>query len=156
MKRIRFGNALDVKKGIIVHGCNAQGVMGSGIAAEIRSRWPKVFTSYVAFLGDYKRQGESPLGKVDLVEVSTGLWVASAITQDQFGRDPNKRYCSYPAIAEAFQYVAVVADASLATVHYPLIGAGLANGSWAIISEIIDDAFLTYPDVERTLWIYEP
>ena len=38
---IKFGNILDAK-GIIMHGCNAQGVMGSGLAKDIRERWPAV------------------------------------------------------------------------------------------------------------------
>jgi O-acetyl-ADP-ribose deacetylase (regulator of RNase III) len=36
MKQIKFGDILDAQYGIIVHGCNAQGVMGSGTALHIK------------------------------------------------------------------------------------------------------------------------
>lgn len=32
----KTGNILDVREGIIVHGCNLKGVMGSGLALQIK------------------------------------------------------------------------------------------------------------------------
>lgn len=157
MQKIQFGNLLDAKRGIIVHGCNAQGVMGSGVALQIKQRWPKVFQSYSTFITGFKSKNLSPLGKVDLVNVGHDLYVANAITQDDFGRDSARRYCNYAAIHEAFKYVASLAGGSIERlpVHYPLVGAGLANGDWAVISDILDDVFFRWPEVERTLWLYE-
>ena len=49
----------------IVHGCNAQGVMGSGVAKALRDEWPQIFKPYADFIatrassGD---QGRSALG----------------------------------------------------------------------------------------------
>lgn len=33
-------------RGIVVHGVNCQGVMGSGVALAIRTKWPQIFESY--------------------------------------------------------------------------------------------------------------
>lgn len=157
MKRIRFGNLLEANRGIIVHGCNAQGVMGAGVALALKRKYPKIFPSYCNFLEEHKKNGTSPLGEVDIVRVGSDLYVANAITQLNFGRDKTRRYCSYEAIHKSFKCIADIAGTSIEKlpVHHSLIGAGLANGEWSIISEIIDCAFESYPEVERTLWLNE-
>lgn len=35
-----------VTRGIIIHGCNAQGVMGSGVALALKNKWPEIFGPY--------------------------------------------------------------------------------------------------------------
>lgn len=153
MKNILRGNVLSVTSGIIVQGCNAQGVMGSGIAGQLRMLYPKIFNHYLAHL---KRYGspEGAMGTVDLVPISETLLIANAITQLDFGRDPNKVYVSYPAIQRAFETIAEAASWQGTHVHYPQIGAGLGNGDWNVISDIIDTA-LDKAGVNHTLWIYE-
>ncbi len=37
--KIINGNLLEVKKGIIAHQCNCKGVMGAGIALQIKKKW---------------------------------------------------------------------------------------------------------------------
>ncbi len=156
MKNINFGNILDVQHGIIVHGCNAQGVMGSGLAKQIKDKWPHVFRAYVKFISETRLKGRSPLGLVVPVEVQPGLFIANAITQEHYGRDPKKRYVSYEAIKKSFDTITTLAAMDCLHVHYPLIGAGLSNGEWSIISDVIDTSFAGFPNVDRTLWLYEP
>lgn len=36
-------NLLDISHGIIAHGCNAQGVMGAGVAKQIKIKYPTAF-----------------------------------------------------------------------------------------------------------------
>lgn len=163
MKNVKFGNILDnVKRGMIVHGCNAQGVMGSGIALEIRTRWPDCFAEYEREVARHRNNGLELMGKVIPWEVpGEDIIIANAITQENFGRGP-KRYVSYKAIHEAFMTVAVAAlstwgshDAEGFDIHYPLIGAGLGGGDWAIISDIIESVFAQFPTVKHTLWLLE-
>ncbi len=40
MSKYVSGDIRCVSSGIIVHGCNAQGVMGSGVALALRTTWP--------------------------------------------------------------------------------------------------------------------
>lgn len=150
MKYLKSGNILSVTEGIIVHGCNARGVMGSGLAKQVKDLYPKAFL-------DYKEQlarNPNPLGSVIFSAVGDGLMIANAITQENYGRDSSKVYVDYEAISSTFQIIAGLAVAVEAHVHYPFIGAGLANGDWKKIDNIIDDIFDQY-DVERTLWSYE-
>lgn len=142
------GNLLDVPKGHIVHGCNAQGVMGSGVALAIRNKWPQVFSRY---RDTYEQEGLQ-LGEVFPVTVSPELRVWNAITQNLYGRN-GSRFVSYDAVETCFseinQYLLTVPDPAPRELHIPLIGAGLGGGNWEIIREIIEQT-VTYP---TTLWV---
>ena len=61
MIKIIDGNLFDTKAHIICHQCNCQGVMGSGVAAEVKRRYPYVFNSYRK---DYE-DGKLKLGYVN-------------------------------------------------------------------------------------------
>jgi O-acetyl-ADP-ribose deacetylase (regulator of RNase III) len=151
MQKIKFGNMLQLNRGMLVHGCNAQGVMGSGIAAQIRFMHPQVYEDY---FGTYRRDGLK-LGEVVFSELdaSQGFYVANAITQQHFGKD-GKKYVSYEAVYDAFKKVFREAEDRGISVHYPMIGAGLAGGDWSIIQACIDAAYDGHT-IERTLWIFE-
>lgn len=155
MKHIKFGNMLDAKRGIIVHGCNAQGVMGSGIAKEVKYRWPLAFEVYQRALAGAGHTSGDPLGTVSFCAVAPNLHVANAITQRTFGKD-GRRFVDYQAVQRCFEVVIKQAIHLDLPVHYPQIGAGLGGGDWAVISDIIETTFQGFPIVERTLWIYEP
>jgi O-acetyl-ADP-ribose deacetylase (regulator of RNase III) len=154
MKQIKFGDMLTTESGIIMHGCNAQGVMGSGIALAIKTKYPAAFSDYKVFCNSTPM--DQRLGKTAFSIIKSNIVVANSITQLHFGRD-DKKYVSYKAIQECFTAVAEFAALHKLTINYPLIGAGLGGGDWAIISEIIDDVFSQYwfINVSRTLWIYE-
>jgi O-acetyl-ADP-ribose deacetylase (regulator of RNase III) len=127
------GDLLSVTSGLIVHGCNAQGVMGSGVALAVRQKYPKAYNDYRTaifenFLG---------LGEVQFVKVSEDLFVCNAVTQEFYGRD-NKVYVSYEAIRSVFQVVFSLVTEEY-TVSIPKIGAGLGGGSWEKILQIIKE-----------------
>lgn len=127
------GNLLDAPEPIIIHGCNAQGVMGSGVAKAIRDKYPMAYAEYETV----HRIHGLRLGEVVWGDCGQHV-VGNAITQKYYGRDPI-RYCSYEAIARAIEGVNIMARSSgIEAVGMPLIGAGLAHGSWKIISSIIE------------------
>lgn len=138
MIETRIGNALDVNTGIIVHGCNCQGVMGGGFAFEVKNRFPAAFYEY----DRVHRTRGLKLGEICYVETSPNKFIINANTQDNFGG--GKRFVSYDAIVDSF--VEVVKFAKVIEQHrgakleiiFPAIGAGLGGGDWNIISAIID------------------
>jgi O-acetyl-ADP-ribose deacetylase (regulator of RNase III) len=152
-QQIKFGNILTLKEGILIHGCNAQGVMGSGIASGMRVQYPACYEAYVDFIEFNRRKSVASLGKVCFYQ-DDKLTVANAITQEHFGKD-KRQYVSYSAIQSVFKQVAAEAEQTDQVINYPLIGAGLGGGDWSIISTIIDNVFEDHPTVCRTLWIYE-
>lgn len=144
------GNLLDAK-GIILHGCNAQGVMGSGVANAIRAKWPRVYEEYVDFIQNSGgcALADEYMGEVFWVELGD-VWVGNCITQEFYGRDGLK-YLSYDAIDRCMQEVARVAPQFPgADINFPLIGCGLAGGYWPVVEAIIEHRI---PDTfKKVLW----
>lgn len=138
MIETRYGNALDVQTGIIVHGCNCQGVMGAGIAFEVKNRFPAAFYEY----DRVHRSRGLKLGEICFAEVAPNKFIINANTQDGYGRD--RRAVSYDAVADCFTEVLRFAQTIekhrgvKLEIIFPLIGAGLGGGDWKIISGIID------------------
>lgn len=123
---------------IIGHGCNAQGRMGSGVAAAIRETFPKAYETYSM---KYINNGLI-LGEVVWVKIGPNKkYIANCITQEFMGND-GKRYVDYDAVANCMKdidkFIKTNFKGSVATVAFPLIGAGLAGGDWKIISSIIE------------------
>lgn len=134
-----------------MHGCNMQGVMGSGVAKIVKDKYPKAFE-------DYKNQvGFSQLGDVIYSNATDDLIIANALTQTGYGRNA-QRYVSYHAVKKAFMNIAEFtahSNSVIRHVHFPLIGAGLGGGDWAIISDIIRSELNKYEEIKYTLWIQD-
>lgn len=167
----KTGNLLE-ETGILVHGCNCQGVMGAGIADGIRKLWPDVYAAYVAqhrksglALGtcvvvasthDRDEPWAAQLGDIAWTpQLPKGVVVVNAMTQEFFGRDPSKVYVDYPAVEACFKdTVRHLAEVTGMPVSFPLLGCGLANGKWEEVSSRIEKALPT--SVSKTLVIYSP
>lgn len=85
-------------KGIIGHGVNCQGVMGSGVALAIRNKFPKAYAEYLALCA--RKEPEELLGTTQLVQITDDLYVANMFTQLNFGGD-GKVYASLDAVRSA-------------------------------------------------------
>ena len=116
----------------IIHGCNAQGVMGSGVAKLIRDKYPSAYADY----NDVYNNKGLELGEIVVSLQNDGKVIHNAITQKNFGRDASVVYVSYWAIAEVFRKIDSFGVKEIAM---PMIGAGLANGDWNVISAIIEN-----------------
>lgn len=129
------GDLLECTEKVIVHGCNAQGVMGSGVALAIKNKYPDAYKAYLAS----KQYGGMVLGRCTYSEQSDGRVVINAITQQFYGRNPHVKYVSYEAVAEVFNMINMFCkERGYREIAIPKIGAGLANGDWAIIEKIIE------------------
>lgn len=132
MIQYRKGNLLDVQTGIIAHGCNCQGVMGSGVALAIKNKYPVAFFEYSDVVDDYIDKSEL-LGTYQIIPVKAGLWVANMFTQETYGRDGQK-YVSYDAIDSCFTNIQTRGH----VLNIPKIGSGLGGGNWKVIESIIE------------------
>lgn len=157
--KIEHGNLLkEVTDGVIIHGVNAQGVMGSGFAKQVREIYPQVYTEYVRLLGKdqplSERDRKAYLGFVQFVKPNKNLVVANAVVQHYYGKD-GAVYVSYDAIKEAFLEVRKTywKLRKMTEIHYPKIGAGLGGGDWNVISDIINECL---EGMDHTLWEYQP
>lgn len=141
----------NVTEGHIVHGCNAQGVMGSGVAKIVREMYPE---AYKAYSQKYCDSGLR-LGEIIPVPVAENLVIHNAITQEFYGTD--KRHVYYPAVYNTLYLVAHLAESKqlipCTDVHFPLIGGGLAGGDKDLLIDLYKRVFL-WADVKGTLWLY--
>jgi O-acetyl-ADP-ribose deacetylase (regulator of RNase III) len=72
----KTGNLLDAQTDVIAHQVNCQGVMGSGVAAEVKKRYPEAFNSYRK---DYEN-GKLELGVAQIFISLIALTVAIYFT----------------------------------------------------------------------------
>ncbi len=117
------------------HCVNCQGVMGAGIALQIKQTFPEVFKVYKKHTcADY-------LGKNIEVKVGPqGYSVHNLHGQLNYGRD--KRHLNYAALGSALMQMSMVGVEQGETVGFPyLMGCGLAGGYWEIVKEMIQFHF---------------
>lgn len=115
--------------GIIAHGVNCQGVMGSGVALAIRNKWPAVYDAYLANNRIPEEMRGQLLGSCHIIRVGEDLWVANCYTQLNYGKDGTK-YASVDAIRRSLGFVFSHANATGLPIHAPRIGAGLGGLDW--------------------------
>jgi O-acetyl-ADP-ribose deacetylase (regulator of RNase III) len=143
--KYQIGNIVqEVQSGIILQQCNAQGVQNSGVAKEIRAKYPIVWDDYSKTIepNPIFQESRARLGRIVVSEVSDSLLVVCIISQQFYGKD-GKRYTSYDALDTALEtlertikvYGSGRDDTS---VHHPLIGCGLGGGHWNVVKEIIE------------------
>lgn len=163
--KIKTGDILDLTEGILVHGCNCQGAMGSGIARQIRNKWPAVYSIYkerhqidglrlgdVIFVASFDERRQNVCRHLHKVSshLPANVIVANAMTQFYYGTDPDVCYVDYQAVAASFARIALLARDSGLAVNFPLIGCGLANGHWEKVAALIE--MVTPPSIELVLW----
>ena len=142
MKEVK-GNLIDIAEAggfdVIVQGCNCFSTMRSGLAGEIARRCPEaVWVDRMDQRIPVQRLGGSTQ---TTIRGANGPYVIiNAYTQFNYGRDPNVRYADYDAIKRVFRSIA--RDYCKKRIGIPKIGAGLANGDWSVIKQIIDEALI--------------
>lgn len=110
-----FGDVTSPKFGIIGHGVNCQGVMGSGVALTIRQKFPKAYEEYKK-LCDEAGDRHNLLGTTQIVKVAPMLYVANMFTQFSFGGD-GEQYATIQAVREACSSLQVGRDKLVAEYH---------------------------------------
>lgn len=137
MSKVVKGNVVDAllskEVDFIAHICNCQGVMGSGVAKEIKQRVPDAFEAY--------RSSELRLGSCVYAES-----VFNLLAQDRYGYD--KRHLNYGALAESLMDMSMeLFDMRLnkdqVTPKFRIgipykIGCDRAGGDWEVVKEMIE------------------
>lgn len=156
MVRYVNGNILsgldDSQRIFICQQVNCQGVMGAGLAKQIRAKWPVVFTEYKSLCD--KNCQKYQLGDCQVVEVDKKICIANIFGQLNYGTD--KRYTSYFAISLGFHklfnnyWTPSGRQDLIFRIPYGF-GCGLGGGDWDVVSSIIEDAAYQY-DMNVEIW----
>lgn len=126
---------------------NCQGRMASGIAKQIRTKWPLVFTNY-----SEKCSGVSPellLGDIQVVSTSTNQYVINMFSQLGYGYD-GKRYTSYDAFWNCLNLIKEIVPKGK-KIGFPYrIGCGLGGANWPVIETMIEMVL----GKDYDIWLY--
>jgi len=131
-----YGNVLDfTENAVMIHGCNCQGVMGSGVALAVREKYPDVYNIYVEHCSKHY---DFLLGGIQPITIRPDYMIINAFTQNLFGT--TQRQVDYEAIYECFEQTNIWMNrlSEVRTLYFPKIGAGLGGGNWEIIKTIIE------------------
>ena len=142
------GNLFDTKADIICHQCNCQGVMGSGVALEVKKRFPVVFKAYRK---DYE-ENKLELGYVNFAAANENQIIANMCGQDKYGYD-GKQYTHYDKLQECLDMVAEYAREKFSnkpTIAFPyMMSCHRGGGDWNIVYKMIEE---TFKDFEVEIW----
>jgi hypothetical protein len=98
MSKTIQGNLLSITHGVFAHQVNLMGVMGTLLAKQIKQRYPTVYAQYRLALGCNRLV----LGDIQIVQVTSDLWVCNVAGQQYYGRNKEKCYTDYRALESAF------------------------------------------------------
>jgi O-acetyl-ADP-ribose deacetylase (regulator of RNase III) len=147
--KIITGDLIEMAKNgefdVIVHGCNCFNTMGGGVAALIKKEFPEAWQADRAtIVGNPRKLGtiSFAMSIPEAGDARANLIVVNAYTQFRYWKDesdnPFTPLVDYVAVRDAFAAIKKQLGGQNYKFGIPKIGAGLAQGDWDIISNIID------------------
>lgn len=137
----------------ILHQVNCQGVMGSGVAKQVREKYPAVFEAYRNLCLAHTSGALNVLGYAQVVPNDNGSQcIVNLFAQEKFGYD-GKCYTSYTALRQSLRTVREwVEHQPGATIAIPyLMSCHRGGGNWDTVLQIITEEL---GDLNVTLWEY--
>lgn len=149
---------------IICHQVNCQGVMGHGIAKQVKKKYHGVFNAYKKYCDAHADNREAMLGEALIIDMYHGAavcdwlvnedskYIANIFGQLTYGTGLRT---DYTALVKGFEMVANFAQEHNLSVAIPYkIGCGLAGGDWNKVSTLIEGVFAS-SNLEVLMYCYE-
>ncbi len=142
------GNLFNSGANVLVNAVNTVGVMGGGIAAEFKRKYPDYFAAYKVQcdLG-YLSFG----GQIIEYAVSDGFYILSLASKKHW-RNPSKYSYVCRGIQKARLFMDDYVD-ECKSIAIPALGCGLGGLDWNVVRPLIEEAFEGY---EGTVYLYSP
>ena len=116
---------------LIGHCCNCFCTMGSGIAPQIKAKFPEAYEVDCA-----TRKGDKlKLGSISHTVGTTPIVVNIYGQYGYWGRNEGKMDLDYDALRSGFKYIKEKFSGK--RMGFPMLGSGLAGGDWGMIESII-------------------
>ena len=138
------GNAIDFLESIngdrnvvLVHQVNCQGVMGSGIALEIKKRYPQHYHDYMNTYSTYRDVGL--LSRLVATDISASKAVVGIFGQQFYGSEgEGKRYTNYAALLHGLTTISSSGD-GWDIVIPKNIGCDRGGANWEFVEAFLKD-----------------
>jgi len=124
-------NILNINTGIITHQVNCMGVMGAGIALEIRKKFPKAYYYY--------KRNPPQLGTAQVIKINEfeNLYVCNMAGQKFYGI--KGKYTDYNAVKKAMTQLTEFALKENLEIYVPYkMGCNLGGGDWREVGRILN------------------
>ena len=145
------GNIFDQDVEAIVNPVNCKGVMGAGLAKQVKERYPFVFKQYVAAC----REGELSPGHLQVVynrsSSPSPKYIINFATKDDWV-DPS---CLEYIESGIRRLEMAIRYKGIRTIAIPALGCGLGQLSWRVVKPIMEDG-LRYFGKDRSIIIMCP
>lgn len=153
MIKVVDGDLLKAKEDILGHQVNCMGVMGSGIALQVKHQHPKAFAIYKELVEKAREEDSLRflLGKALVVD-SNDKYIANLFGQFTYGS--NGQFTLMNALQNSLVQLRQFAEARNLTVGLPFkIGSDRGGADWNEVLKLIETAFEGYED-KVTLYKY--
>lgn len=147
--KIVRGDLLESDCDIIVHQANCKGIMGAGIARQIKNKYPQVYKADLEY--EIPVSSRDRLGKYSKARVEDKIVVN---LYSQFGIGRYERQTDYKAVEEGLtlllENIKSVEDVKIGFPY--VIGSGLAGGDAEYIKGLLDRLAKQY---KREFYLYK-
>lgn len=159
MIRNFYGDIFESDAHIIAHQVNCQGVMGSGIALQVKNKFPKVYNEYKSHCELYRAdQRNNLLGTCLLVNTGENRIIANLFAQLTFGRIG--LYTDYKAFDKCLKELRWELERFSSNSKWKLafpyrIGSHRGGANWERISFMIGENFSESKQIDVEIWRFD-
>ena len=130
-------SVLDTHAKVVAHQVNCMGVMGSGVASQVKRKYPEAYKAYKSYCDQNEHYRIGMLGSVQIVPVSfmpdgePRIFVANLFAQFDYGRSKYTVYTNYTALRQCLHKLRDFSVEHEAIIALPWhIGCDRGNGDW--------------------------
>ena len=131
------GDLLKADETYIVHQVNCYGVMGKGLALQIRNKYPDVYRRYQNYCEEHLVK--DLIGRILLIPTDDGKVICNLFAQERYGND--KQYTDLVALRHCFQQLIKIVPVCEKIAMPYMIGCGNGGGDWQSVYELIQNEF---------------
>ena len=125
---------------LILHQVNCQGAMNSGVAKQVREKYPNVYVQYKNLCDMHNENKSGLLGKTLVVDTGDNF-IANLFAQEFYGYD-GKCYTDYNALKKCLQTANNYLDWDDVVAIPYLMGCYRGGGDWNVVHRMIEEIFV--------------
>lgn len=137
--KIINGDIFTSNANMILHQVNCFGVMGSGVAKQVKEKYPEVYEKYRQMCELNRDNLTALMGYAHICRTNTGRYIGNLFGQFDFGSNKNKVYTDYDALRKCLKTIKVFSKTNHVKIAIPYnMGCTRGGGDWDIVYSIIE------------------